>query len=548
MRRAHLVGLAAVPLLVVAPVFATPQLPQLWGTATTAASGDFNGDGFADLVVGIPWEDIGGKENAGAVHVLYGGANGVSATGDQFWHQGSPGVPGDPETDDRFGWAVAAGDFNGDGRDDLAIGAPYEDVTKSYKDAIGRVTRLEVNESGYAVVLYGTPAGLAAAKSQGWHQGKDGIKGRLDFRDYFGWALAAGDFNGDGRDDLAIGVPGEQREGAGVNVPNSGAVQVLYGRSSGLSAANDQLWQQTSAGIDEHRERNDRFGTSLAAGNLGYSTTEDDLAIGVPNEDIGSRVDAGLVHVLFGQPGKGLTATIVPDLILHQNVAGVDGDAEEGDRFGWALTIGDFGFPAQEDLAVGTPGESAAFLKQGSVHIFYGGSYGPSGANDQIWHEGTPDVEGEPRSYAQFGYSLASGDFDRSSQMDLAIGSPFELGSAPNSGAVHVIYGGPGGLAVSGSAATPDQLWTRSTTTLGASATGEFFGFALAAGSFGKGPGAELAITAPGVASADNLAVGAAFILYGSNPNGLQATAAQLWNQDSPGIEDSAEAGDRFGG
>ncbi len=551
MKLRYLVGLAVVLLLATTPVLAAPpQPPSLLGDATTAASGDFNGDGFDDLAVGVPWEDIGGKKDAGAVSVLYGSAGGLSATGDQFWHQGTSGVPGEPEQNDRLGWALAAGDFNGDGRDDLAMGAPYEGITKSEKNPVtGQVNRYEENEAGYVVVLYGTPTGLSAAKSQGWHQKKDGVKGNAEFRDHFGWALAAGDFNGDGRDDLAVGVPGEDQEGAGVRPPNTGAVEVLYGRSSGLSAAGDQLWEQAAAGVDEHREAGDRFGTSLAAGNLGYSTKEDDLAIGVPGEDFGSRIDAGAVHVLFGQPGKGLTTTLVPDLLLHQDFLDVEGAAEDGDLFGWALAIGDFGVTAQEDLAVGVPGESAAFSMQGAVHVFYGGSFGPSGTNDQIWHEGTDGVEGDPEAGDQFGRSLAVADFDAFSQADLAIGSPFEdVGSAPDAGAVHVIHGGPVGLSVTGSAAIPDQLWTRSTTTLGTSATGDSFGFALAAGAFGNGPGADLGIMAPGIAQADNGSVGVAHILYGSDPTGLRTASAQLWHQDSPGIEDQSEAGDRFGG
>ena len=550
MKSRCLIGLGAVLLFAATPVLAATPPPQLWGNATTAASGDFNGDGFHDLVVGVPWEDIGSKQDAGGVSVLYGSAGGLSATGDQFWRQGSAGVPGDVEVDDRFGWALATGDFNGDGRDDLAIGVPYEDITIGEKHPVtGAVNHYEENDAGYVVVLYGTPTGLSAAKSQGWHQKKDGVKGKAEYRDYFGWALAAGDFNGDGRDDLAVGVPGEDREGAGVRPPNTGAVEVLYGRSSGLSAASDQLWEQAAAGVDEHREAGDRFGTSLAAGNLGYSTKEDDLAIGVPGEDFGSRIDAGAVHVLFGQPGKGLSTTSVPDLVLHEDGQDVEGDAEDGDLFGWALAIADFGVSTQKDLAVGIPGESGNFPRQGAVHVFYGGSFGPTVTNDQVWHEGTSGVEGDPEAGDQFGRSLAVADFDAFSQSDLAIGSPLEdVGSAPDAGAVHIIHGGPAGLSVTGSASIPDQLWTRSSLTAGGSLTGSTFGFALAAGPFGNGPGADLAIMVPGLSQADNGSVGVADILYGSDPTGLRTASAQLWHQDSPGIEDQAEAGDRFGG
>jgi len=89
---------------------------------------DFNGDGFGDLAVGVPGEDIGSISNAGGVNVLYGSSSGLAAAGNQFWSQNSKGVIGVAETGDAFGTVVATGDFNDDGYSDLAIGAPLESV------------------------------------------------------------------------------------------------------------------------------------------------------------------------------------------------------------------------------------------------------------------------------------------------------------------------------------------------------------------------------------------------------------------------------------
>jgi hypothetical protein len=72
------------------------------------AGGDFNHDGFADLAVGVPREDVGGIANAGAVNVLYGSAGGLSGTGSQFFTQETPGVGGSAEGNDLFGAALAA--------------------------------------------------------------------------------------------------------------------------------------------------------------------------------------------------------------------------------------------------------------------------------------------------------------------------------------------------------------------------------------------------------------------------------------------------------
>ena len=91
--------------------------------------GDFNGDGFDDLAVGSPYEDVGTKSDAGAVNIIFGAPAGITTAGNRWIHQDSAGIAGVAGPGDRFGWALAAGDFNGDGFDDLAIGVPGEDVS-----------------------------------------------------------------------------------------------------------------------------------------------------------------------------------------------------------------------------------------------------------------------------------------------------------------------------------------------------------------------------------------------------------------------------------
>ena len=89
------------------------------------SSGDYNGDGFDDLSVGVPYEGLGTVDNVGAVHVIYGSAVGLSATAvlaDQFWTQNSTDIEDDAEAFDAFGWALSSGDYNGDGFNDLSIG------------------------------------------------------------------------------------------------------------------------------------------------------------------------------------------------------------------------------------------------------------------------------------------------------------------------------------------------------------------------------------------------------------------------------------------
>ena len=129
------------------------------------------------------------------------------------------------ETSDFFGHALAKGDFNGDGYDDLAVDAHGEDVDG-------------VANAGAVQVIYGTYYGL----SNSWDTllTQNDVTGTgIEANDHFGYALTAGDFNGDGYDDLAIGVP---REDSGAT--NSGAVQVLEGWDSpaGLRAVSAAWW------------------------------------------------------------------------------------------------------------------------------------------------------------------------------------------------------------------------------------------------------------------------------------------------------------------
>jgi hypothetical protein len=224
--------------------------PGAQAAALGAVRGDFNGDGRADLAVGVDFEDVGGASNAGAVNVLYGGGGGLSATGNQLWHQDSAGVLDAAEENDLVGEALAAGDFDGDGRADLAAGVPVESVGG-------------ISAAGAVNVLYGGPDGLSATGNQVWHQDSAGVLGRAEFQDALAFALAGGDLNGDGRADLAVGVPGESVRGAG---SGAGKVNVLYGGAGGLSATGNQAWHQNSAGVLGVAERRDRFGWSLAAG------------------------------------------------------------------------------------------------------------------------------------------------------------------------------------------------------------------------------------------------------------------------------------------
>lgn len=517
-------------------------------TLLTAVFGDFNGDGFDDLAVGTPGEDIGSDVDAGAVNVIYGTSSGLSSSGDQIWHQDSDGIDWRAEDGDKFGSALAAGDFNGDGIVDLAIGVPGESVG-------------DIKEAGAVFVLYGTGSGLAADDHQIWTQDSTGVADIPERFDHFGSALAAGDFDGDGIQDLAIGVPGENIDG----LNDAGAVHVLYGTADGLAGTGSQFIEQDADGIVGDNERYDMFGATLAAGNLGQSSA-DDLAIGAPGEDIGSRIDAGAVTVVYGQNGTGLLMSTSRS--FHQNTVNnsddVPGVAEDFDYFASSLAIGDINGDGIGDLAVGVPGEDIGSTKDaGAVNVFYGTSADGLRINgSEIRHQNSVGIKGTAEEMDLFGTAVAIGDFDGDGFGDLAIGVPGEsikiegeliiddngdmytqtnLDKA-NAGMVNVIYGGSGGLT------TTDRTYHQDTEGIaGKVEENDAFGSWLATGYVNSGSRADLVVTVPGEDEDWKLDSGGVQVFYGTTSDGFSTSNDQFWSQVGS-IDGSPEEGDQFGG
>ncbi len=486
MRSTRIVLLAGVSALGLALV----QLPPAAGARAAAMPSDFNGDGYADLAIGVPYDDIGSKDGAGAVNVLYGSRTGLTAAGDQLWSQASPGVKGRARRGDGFGAALASGDFDRDGYADLAIGVR--------KDRKGEET-----EAGAVNVLYGARGGLTAAGDQRWA----GERLAPAWPVYFGTRLASGDFNGDGFWDLAIVAP------------EGGVSLVLPGGPDGLTAAGAVAVPTGGA-------------WGLAAGDLngdGYA----DLAAGV-----GGPVVGGSVAVYFGS-SAGLTTT--GSQLWNQASPGIEDDLEYEDAFGAAVAIGDLDADGFGDLAIGVPGEALdSSAGQGRVVVIHGGPDGPTAEGGREWHE---DVPGMPPAAGRFGEALATGDVDGDGFADLAVGVPLDrVNGVDRAGSVVLLYGGRSGLDVAGV-----QLWSQASPGVpGTREAGDYFGATLATADYGRSGRDDLAIGVPGEDAGGHARSGAVTALYGRLA-GLSPRHAQRWSQDTPGVCGTAQRYDFFG-
>jgi hypothetical protein len=498
------------------------------GASGGAARGDFDGDGVGDLAIGTPDEDItvftGGstterRTDAGLVQILYGSPGGLTAEGTQTFFQVSGS--GGPEAGDRWGAALAAGDFDGDGFTDLAVASPGEDSSAGAN-------------AGIVQVLRGSPSGLVGSNAR--------LLAGDEAGDQFGFSMTWANFGRGGEADLVVGIPFEDVGSAA----DAGAVRIFYGSSSGLPATGIEVHQDTRD-VDDLSEGGDRFGASLAAGEFGHST-EADLAVGVPLEDFvafgSGPVDAGLVHVFYGTAANGLG----PADQQRFSDRDVSGTAETGDQFGTALTAGQLdGEIAHDDLVVGVPFEDVGDkVNVGEIAVLAARTttgLGPFRRFSKATF-GQPSATGD-----QFGAVLAANDVNGTGTFDdLVVGVPNEevtIGGSTraDAGAVWIFFG-------SSSFPSTAQRWLQFHTE-GVVETGARFGSAVTVWNFGGTSQADLVVGAPfddvAVGSTTVADAGSVHVLYSAGTSGISTTGSQVWTQASPGVGDVPETGDRFG-
>ncbi|MFI6946397.1 esterase [Streptomyces sp. NPDC050422] len=367
------------------------------------ATGDLDGDGYDDAVVGLPGENIEPLTDAGGVVVLWGSAKGLSGA-DSDWLQA-----GEPAAGARFGGALAAAHFSPDipgdqlavtDRTDLTL---YQYDAGTRRNATSRSSRIpgtpgreiapramttgDYDGNGLAdLVISGVTVG--EEPGHGWSAlffGEvQGLRYDHDLRG--GPAVASGDIDNDGYDDLVTGEPHSPDDG-GESV-TGGVVGVYYG-SAGDGPVGAEgpgtppvWWTQDTSGVPGGSEAGDGWGTGLSVADTdgdGYA----DVAIGAPGEDIGTVADAGAVWVLRGAAG-GLTATGAAS--WDQDSVNVPGVAEKGDSWGGRTRLTDPDNDGRSGLLTAAPGENAG---DGIVWAFSAGTGGVTAAGSWTFDAGT---------------------------------------------------------------------------------------------------------------------------------------------------------------
>ncbi len=331
-----------------------------------ASAGDVNGDGYSDVIIGIPYYDNGGLADEGRAYVFYGSGSGLSTSPNWTADGNQAGA--------YFGWCVSfAGDVNGDGYGDIIIGAP-------------NYTNGGLTNEGRVYVYYGSASGLSSSPDWTTDSNQAGAK--------FGFSVAtSGDIDGDGYGDIIIGAITYTH-----TVTNEGAAFVYNGSPTGLNTS--PSWSAYSG------QANSWFGHSVAsAGDIngdGYS----DAAVGALfYSTAGGSTQEGKVFVYYGS-GAGLSASASWTAIGSVNGAGF------GVRVASAGDVNGDGFG---DFIVGAHTYSSGSILGGAAFVYYGSATGlPLSPNWTV---------GSTQTGSYFGIVSSAGDINGDGYSDVLIGS-----------------------------------------------------------------------------------------------------------------------------
>ena len=344
--------------------------PDFNAANAAATGGDLNGDGFDDLVFGAPKTNVGASYGVGAAYVVFGKENGFSnlnvtdLDGSNGFRFTDSQAVGDASNLAYIGSSVSlSGDINGDGFDDLIVGAPKFNAV-DYGESPGY--------DGKVFVIFGRTSFSATVEVNSL-TGPTGFTatGVINERAATGAAVSSGgDVNGDGIDDFVVGAPGSY-DYAHVE----GRAYVVFGKTNLGSSGSLNLTQisGTSGFILDGAANYDVAGTSVSVTGDINGDGFDDVVIGAPtinSMSVAPDATNGQVYVVFG--GRNVSTTAPGNLSSLNGVTGFklsgSGSYHAGQRVTSGVDLNGDGF---DDIFIGEP-----YSTPGAVTVFFGTDFG----------------------------------------------------------------------------------------------------------------------------------------------------------------------------